>query len=421
MDRPYQFDEFEDLLNVGIALSSIHHLETLLDFILQEARRLTRADAGTLYLVKNGKLIFKVSQCQSLSARWGEARVRQIYQSLEIPVSTESVAGYAALTQEVLNIADVKKIPADAAYQYNPTWDERVGYSTHSMMVVPMLNRADQVIGVLQLINALSGGQVVPFDRRSEKMTFSLASQAAVAIENAELTEDLKQAHLDTIFRLAVAAEYRDKETANHIRRMSHFCAQMAQSLGWSRDDIEKILWSSLMHDVGKLGIPDRILQKPGKLTPEERQVMETHTLIGGEILKGAGAPVLQQSQVIALTHHEKYDGTGYPRGLKGESIPIEGRITIISDVFDALSSKRVYKTALPDEEVLGILEKGRRTVFDPFLLDIFFKDLEAIRQIQSRYLDPADESWPSEDPGRPAGKKTLTPDFERSRDGDPG
>lgn len=418
MDRPYQVDELEDLLNVGIALSSIHHLETLLDFILQEARRLTRADAGTLYLVKNGKLIFKVSQCQSLSDRWGEARVRQMYQSHEMPVSTGSVAGYAALTRQVLNIADVKKIPSEAAYHYNAAWDEQMGYSTHSMMVVPMLNRADQVIGVLQLINALSGGQVVPFDRRSEKMTFSLASQAAVAIENAELTEDLKQAHLDTIFRLALAAEYRDKETANHIRRMSHFCAQMAQGLGWSKEDIERILWSSLMHDVGKLGIPDRILQKPGKLTPEERKIMESHTLIGGEILKGAGAPVLQQSQVIALTHHEKYDGTGYPRGLKAESIPIEGRITIISDVFDALSSKRVYKKALPDEEVLGILEKGRGTVFDPFLLDIFFKDLEVIREIQSRYRDRADESEPSEGPGHPpAGKETLAPGLEPSSD----
>ncbi len=401
MERVSLVDEFEDLLNVGIALSSIHHLETLLDFILQEARRLTGADAGTLYLVKNGRLIFKVSQCQSLADRWGEDRMRQMYQSLEMPISSESVAGHVALTREILNIADVKKIPARAAYHYNPTWDERTGYATHSMMVVPMLNREDQVIGVLQLINVLSGGQVLPFDRRCEKMTFSLASQAAVAIENAELTENLKQAHLDTIFRLAVAAEYRDKETANHIKRMSQYCAQIARGLGWSKDEVEMILWSSLMHDVGKLGIPDRILQKPGKLAPEERTFMEYHTVIGGEILKGAEAPVLRQSRIIALTHHEKFDGTGYPRGLKGDKIPLAGRITIISDVFDALSSKRVYKAPLPEEEVLCILGEGRGSFFDPDLLDLFFRDIAAMREIQRSYSDREKELDQFKSPAR--------------------
>jgi putative two-component system response regulator len=388
MERVSWTDDLEDLLNVGIALSSIHHLDSLLDFILQEARRLTGADAGTLYRVKNGKLIFKVSQCQSLADRWGEERMRQMYQSLEMPISRESVAGYVALTKEVLNLADVRKIPAGAAYHYDPTWDERAGYVSQSMMVVPMLNRQERVIGVLQLINALQGGQVVPFDRRSEKMTFSLASQAAVAIENAELTEGLKQAHLDTIFRLALAAEYRDKETANHLKRMSHVCGQIAQGLGWSREEIEMLLWSSLMHDVGKLGIPDRILQKPGKLTSEERTIMEFHTVIGGEILKGAEAPVLQQSQIIALTHHEKFDGTGYPRGLKGDQIPIVGRITILSDVFDALSSRRVYKEPLPEGEVLTLLEEGRGKLFDPSLLDLFFRNFEAIREIQRRFSE---------------------------------
>jgi putative two-component system response regulator len=379
---------FEDLLDVGIALSSIHNLENLLDYILQEARRLTGADAGTLYLAKNGRLLFKVSQCQSLATRFGEERMRQMYQSFEMPISSESVAGYAALTRKVLNLPDVKKIPGDAPYRYNPTWDRKAGYSTQSMMVVPMLNREDRVIGILQLINSLKGGQVGPFETHYEKLASSLASQAAVAIENAELTEELKEAHLDTIFRLAVAAEYRDKETANHIRRMSHFSARIAESLGWSKDGTERMLWSSLMHDVGKLGIPDHILQKPGRLTPEERKIMEYHTVIGGEILRGSQAPVLKQSRTIALTHHEKFDGTGYPRGLKGDRIPMEGRITILADVFDALSSKRVYKRAMEEREVLRILEEGRGFIFDPMLVDIFYHDMNAIREIQDRYGD---------------------------------
>jgi putative two-component system response regulator len=388
MDRFSFAADFEELLNVGIALSSIHDLEKLLNMILLEARRLTQADAGTLYLVKGDRLIFRVSQCQSLSDRLGEDRMRQMYQSFEMPVSRESIAGYSALTRKVLNIPDVKEIPPEAFYHYDPSWDQKAGYASHSMMAVPLLNRDGEAVGVLQLINALSDGRVIPFRIEHEKLASSLASQAAVAIENAELTENLKQAHLDTIFRLGVAAEYRDKETANHIKRMSRYCALIAEGLGWGKEEVEVILWSSLMHDVGKLGIPDRILQKPGPLTAEERKIMEYHTTIGGNILKGSAASVLQKSRVVAVTHHEKFDGTGYPRGLKGEKIPLEGRITILADVFDALSSKRVYKEAMPEAEVLRILQEGRGAHFDPRILDVFLDRLGEVRKIKERHSD---------------------------------
>lgn len=392
VDRSSIAEAFEELLNVGIALSSVHDLEKLLDLILQEARRLTHADGGTLYLVKDDKLVFKVSQCQSLIDRCGEERMRQMYQSFEMPISRQSIAGYAALTKKVLNIPNVKEIPREASYRYNPTWDERAGYTSQSMMVVPMLDREDKVVGVLQLINALRDGKVVPFLAEYEKSASSLASQAAVAIENAELTEDLKQAHLDTIFRLGVAAEYRDKETANHIKRMSHYCALIAEGLGWSKDAVNMILWSSFMHDVGKLGIPDAILQKPGRLSPDERRIMEFHTVIGGEILKGSEAAVLKQSRVVALSHHEKYNGTGYPRGLSGEEIPIEGRITLLADIFDALSSKRVYKDSLPEVEVLRIMEEGRGSLFDPKILDVFLGQPDAVREVRGRYADQKED-----------------------------
>jgi HD-GYP domain-containing protein (c-di-GMP phosphodiesterase class II) len=363
-----------------------------LDLILKEARRLTQADAGTLYLVKDHKLTFKVSQCQSLIDRLGEESMRHMYEAFEMPISRESIAGYAALTKRILNIPNVKDILREASYRYNPAWDERAEYISQSMMVIPMLNRDDEVVGVLQLINALRDGRVVPFLPEYEKFASSLASQAAVAIENAELTEDLKQAHLDTLFRLGVAAEYRDKETANHIKRMSRYCALIAEGLGWPAEDVNGMLWSSLMHDVGKLGIPDALLQKPGRLTAEERRIMEYHTVIGGNILKGSKAPVLKQSRVVALTHHEKFDGTGYPRGLRGEEIPIEGRITLLADVFDALSSKRIYKEALVEEEVLCILGEGQGSFFDPKILNIFFRRLDAVREIRDRYVDRAED-----------------------------
>lgn len=383
--------DFEKLLNVGIALSSIHELDKLLDLILKEARRLTRADAGTLYLVRDNQLIFKISQCDSLCCRLGEKGMRQMYESFSIPISPESIAGYVAINKKVLNIPDVQQIPSESPFHYNPSWDEKTGYVTRSMMVVPMLNREGKLAGVLQLINALSaeeGGRIVPFLPQQEKLVSSLASQAVVAIENAKLTESLKQAHLDTIFRLGVAAEYRDKETANHLKRMSYYSALIARELGWSEEKVDMILWSSLMHDVGKLGIPDNILQKPGPLTPEERRLMEYHTIIGANILKGAEAAVLKQSRIIALTHHEKYDGTGYPRRLKGKEIPLEGRITILADVFDALSSKRVYKEALEEKEVLKILQEGRGSFFDPHILDVFLDHLEEVREIKKRYQD---------------------------------
>jgi putative two-component system response regulator len=388
-------EAFEDLLNVGMALSSIHDLQKLLGFILAESRRLTRADGGTLYLVNENKLVFKVSQCQSLSERLGEPVMRQQYEAFELPISKDSIAGYAALNREVLNIPDVRRIPAESPYHYNPSWDRRTGYETHSMMAVPMLNKDGKIVGVLQLINSLSNGRIIPFPAGFEKVATSLASQAAVSIENATLAQELQQAHLDTIFRLGVAAEYRDKETANHIKRMSHFSTLIAEGLGWPEKEIETLFWSSLMHDVGKLGIPDAILRKPGHLTSEERRVMEYHTVIGASILKGSGAKVLKQAQRVALTHHERFNGQGYPRGLKGEEIPIEGRITILADVFDALASQRVYKEALPEDEVLGIIKEGRGSFFDPALLDLFLDRIEDVREIQKRHADRPEDFDP--------------------------
>ena len=191
-ERPFHSKAFEDLLNVGIALSSIHDLQKLLGLILTEARRLTRADAGTLYLVSENKLVFKVSQCQSLTERLGEPIMERQYQSFEMPISAESIAGYAALTREVLNIPDVRRIPAGSPYHYNSSWDERTGYETRSMLVIPMRKKDGKIVGVLQLINALSKGSVIPFPGGSEKIATSLASQAAVSIENAALTQELQ-------------------------------------------------------------------------------------------------------------------------------------------------------------------------------------------------------------------------------------
>ena len=215
-----------------------------------------------------------------------------------------------------------------------------------------------------------------------------LASQAAVAVINAQLTKDLKNSHLETIFRLAVAAEYKDKDTAQHIRRMSHYSAALARHMGWDDSEVELVLYSSPMHDVGKIGIADAILLKPGRLTDEERTVMQDHTTIGGRIMAGSESELLRMSEVVAMTHHEKWDGSGYPNKIKGTDIPKVGRVVAVADVFDALSSRRVYKGAIDLDESLGIIQKDAGTHFDPECVSAFSEIMDQVRKIRERHTE---------------------------------
>lgn len=189
----------------------------------------------------------------------------------------------------------------------------------------------------------------------------------------------VKEGYIDTIQRLTIVSEYKDEETATHIRRVGHYCSLLARHLGWSGEDAEKIFYASPMHDMGKIGIPSDLLLKRGRLTTEEFSLMKTHTLIGGNILHDSTSVFLQMAEQIALSHHERWDGGGYPKGLKGEGIPIEGRIMNIADQYDAIRSHRPYKRGYSHENVVKILTKGDgRTMpehFDPQVLAAF-KDL---------------------------------------------
>ncbi|AFM25791.1 HD domain-containing phosphohydrolase [Desulfomonile tiedjei] len=200
-----------------------------------------------------------------------------------------------------------------------------------------------------------------------------------------ERTAQVRAREEQIILRLLSASEYRDDETGAHIRRIGMYSSVIAQALGWDSQTVDDIRLAAPMHDVGKIGIPDRILQKPGQLTPEEFEIMKKHTEIGGCILDNSDIPVLRMAQEIALSHHEKWDGTGYPRGLAGEAIPQSGRIVAVVDVYDALIHKRVYKPALPEEEVLSILSDGRGKHFDPIILDHFMNLLPEMRRIRTQ------------------------------------
>lgn len=194
------------------------------------------------------------------------------------------------------------------------------------------------------------------------------------------------EAHLDTIRCLAVAAEYKDENTGTHINRMSHYTALLAQGLNLPPNEVELILHASKMHDVGKIGIPDSILLKPGKLTEEEMEIMKQHTIIGARILEGSLSEILQAGKVMALSHHEKWDGSGYPKGLSGKDIPLWGRICAVADVFDAITSDRPYHKAMPNEKAYEILREERGRHFDPGIIDVFFDRIEEVLKIQERY-----------------------------------
>jgi len=201
-----------------------------------------------------------------------------------------------------------------------------------------------------------------------------------------ERTEQLYQSQKDVIQRLSRAVEYRDSETGVHTVRMSKYVHCVASAVGFSPEECEVISTASALHDVGKIGIPDHILQKPGKLDPDEWEIMKTHTTIGVELLSGSSSKFIQMGEEIALTHHEKWDGTGYPRGLKGENIPMVGRICGLCDVFDALTSKRPYKEAWPIDEAVEEIKKGSGSHFDPHVTDCFLNVLPKICRIHKEH-----------------------------------
>jgi len=388
MDSGALHDDLWKLTQLGIALTSMTDLDELLEMIVGEARAFTGADAGSLYLRQGDQLRFAVSQNDTLCRRLGEEAERTMFSSFTLPISKESIAGWVAATRNNLNIPDVSDLPPGAPYTFNRDFDRRNDYHTRSVLAVPMVDRSEHVHGVLQLINATRDGQVVPFDPDREDLVRSLASQAAVAVNNARLTAEIKKVHLDTIYRLSVAAEFKDKDTANHIKRMSHYAAALARRMGWPEQQVELLLYASPMHDVGKIGIPDAVLLKPGRLTPEERAVMQEHTLIGARIMSGSDSDLLQLGEVVAMTHHEKWDGSGYPRGHTGENIPQAGRIAAVADVFDALSSRRVYKGALGLDETLSIIQKDAGTHFDPACVEAFTSIMDEVEAIHTRYQD---------------------------------
>jgi HD superfamily phosphodiesterase len=266
--------------------------------------------------------------------------------------------------------------------RFNPETDKKTGYRTKSIIAVPLITYSGNAVGVLEGINKNGEG----FTDDDLEFARVLAVQAANAIENAILYEELKKAQEEIVMRLSIAAEFRDSTTYNHLVRMSLYSYLIAKEMGFDEEWCEKLKLAAPMHDIGKLGVKDTILLKPAKLTDEEFEEMKKHTIYGYEILKDSTIDILKMASNIALCHHEKYDGTGYPRGLKGEEIPIEARIVAVADVFDALTSRRPYKEPYEIERAVEIIEKDSGKHFDPKVVQAFKRALPEIIKILKKY-----------------------------------
>jgi putative two-component system response regulator len=232
---------------------------------------------------------------------------------------------------------------------------------------------------IINIVNALRRRELEIASRRHSEELEALVQQR---------TAELWQSRDETIQKLAKAAEFRDNETAQHTIRVGEYCGILAREMGLADDYCERIRAAAPLHDVGKIGIPDSILLKPGRLTPEEFDVIKTHSEIGYRILGDSLSEVLNLGGVISLTHHEKYNGKGYPNGLSGNFIPLVGRIAAICDVFDALTTKRVYKDAMTVDEAMVIIREERGQHFDPDLVDLFEKNLAGMVAVRNKYTD---------------------------------
>ncbi|MBI3735709.1 HD domain-containing protein, partial [Candidatus Sumerlaeota bacterium] len=315
-----------------------------------------------------------------------------------------------AFTGEILNLADVYNLPWNVPYAFDAKYDLFTTYHTQSVLTVPLRDNRDEVIGVLQIINAKDEqNNIAPFRDEDIPIFVHFANNAAVALERAKMTRL-------TVLRMIKMAEMRDPhETGPHASRVASYAQEIFETWAFNREmpqkeidtlkDILKV--AAILHDVGKIAISDAILKKPGKLDESEFQAMKAHTFLGARLFADSNSELDQAAASVALNHHEKWDGTGYPghidlmtgeplktlpgpkngaEGKKGNEIPVFGRIVAIADVYDALSSRRTYKAAWSEEEVLGELNKCSGKHFDPEMVTAFMQSLDEIREVAKRY-----------------------------------
>ncbi len=381
----------EKISQIILDLNLINDLDSLLERILTETRALTNADAGTIYLKEGDDLVFRNFQNNTLIEADEKSFRTALYSNIKVPVNDKSLAGYCASHNEIVNIEDVYDMPKYVPYNFNNKFDEDTFYTTKSVLSVPLHDRNKNVAGVLQIINKIGSDYVpVAFESSDLSVVKFFAANASAAIEKARITRE-------TILRMIKMAELRDPmETGSHVNRVGAYSVEIYRH--WAKkkgvDDSEiktytdNLRIAAMLHDVGKVAISDTILKKPGKLDEVEFAIIKTHPDEGTKIFENRFYEVDEMAATISLTHHEKFDGTGYPKGLEGKDIPLCGRIVAIADVYDALVSKRVYKEAWPEEEVIKEITSLAGKHFDPELVKSFVEIHEVIKAVRAKYPD---------------------------------
>jgi len=290
------------------------------------------------------------------------------------------IVGDAVKSGESLIINDVY---ADA--RFNSSVDEETGYKTETMMVIPMKNRVGMTTGAIQVMNKKDGSG---FNNEDLKYLGLASTYVSETIRSMLLIEEIDATQKELIHIMSIVGESRSPETGNHVKRVAEYTKLLAKLYGLDEEEAELLGEASPMHDIGKIAIPDRILNKSGALDADEWEIMKTHSELGYEMLKVGSRKLIKMGAIIAYEHHERYNGTGYPRGLKGEEIHIYGRIVALVDVVDALHSKRVYKDAWKQEDIFNYIVEEKGKHFDPHLVDIFIANKEKFMTIQEYYKD---------------------------------
>jgi len=376
------------------SLSQYKEEGVLLDRILHKAREITHADAGTFFLVDGDELVFAYAHNDTLFS--GDKARKSVYVNMRLPITRESIAGYTAATGKILNLPDVYRLPDTVPYTFNDSYDKASGYRTQSVLTVPMFSRNKGLLGVLQLINSIHPNLNVPwqFSEEMERTVRLLAREAAVFLEIGSHARD----NIERLLRIAVLHD--PTETGPHAERVGALAAELYQQWAEKRhEEPETVRYyrgqlrlAAMLHDIGKVGISDLVLKKNGKLTDDEYAVMKRHTELGSTLFAPGDKDLSELAHEIALHHHQKWDGTGYPvpesGALAGDAIPLSARITAIADVFDALVSPRSYKKAWTFAEAEAILHKDAGTHFDPELVTCFSGMMDTVRLIYDRFPD---------------------------------
>lgn len=342
-------------------------IDQLLILLADMGRDLISADRCTVWLLN-----------RKTKELW--SKVAHGMDRIIIPV-TAGIAGCVAVTGDSLIINDPYSDD-----RFDKDVDKKTGYHTRNILGLPINDGEGKIIGVFQAINKMPEPE--NFSEQDLEHLLLAATYTGKALDAAILQEEIEATQREIIFTLAETGEMRSRETGYHVKRVAEFSRLFAVKYGMNEEEAELIKLSAPMHDIGKIAIPDSILLKPGKLTPEEWKIMQSHASLGYEMLKHSDRRLLKSAAIIANEHHEKWNGEGYPNGKKGEDIHIYGRITAMSDVFDALGNERVYKPAWELDRIVKLFKEEKGHQFDPKLVKVFLDGLDDFVKIKETYKD---------------------------------